>query len=239
MMTWRFDRINQSLPLVMLFRAAINSTYSCSSSPSSARDHDSLMMSLVQPPARPSATALVVGSGDLARKCGPCQLSYPFLPRLRQRAVTDKGSRRRRSAFLLGWFFVHTGEDLLIAVTQDSNHRSIRLLERRGAVLTITFEQPGRSSATLRVSARHDLGDRRCCGVAPLPGGRFLDGRGGCRRSDGLGLPGRAPHKQPGRLLRASDPGDSSGRCQGSGTRLVGAGDRRLRERLTPSRRTR
>jgi RimJ/RimL family protein N-acetyltransferase len=42
---------------------------------------------------------------------------------------------------LIDWFFANTDEDILIAVTQDANERSARLLERNGAMLATTFEQ--------------------------------------------------------------------------------------------------
>jgi RimJ/RimL family protein N-acetyltransferase len=44
---------------------------------------------------------------------------------------------------LIDWFFTEVGEPILIAVTQDANIRSTRLLERLGATLTTTFEQYG------------------------------------------------------------------------------------------------
>lgn len=49
-MTWLFNRTNQSLPLVMLFHAAINSTYSLlwpMIFPKLSGDHDSLVVNLV------------------------------------------------------------------------------------------------------------------------------------------------------------------------------------------------
>jgi membrane protease YdiL (CAAX protease family) len=49
-MTWLFNRTNQSLPLVMLFHAAINSTYSLLWPvvfPKLSGDHDSLLVNLV------------------------------------------------------------------------------------------------------------------------------------------------------------------------------------------------
>ena len=53
------------------------------------------------------------------------------------------------------WFFANTDEDILIAVTQDSNHRSTRLLERNGATLTTRFEEYG--ALQRRYEFRHSV----------------------------------------------------------------------------------
>ena len=44
---------------------------------------------------------------------------------------------------LVSWFFASMDDDVLIAVTQDSNTPCIRLLERAGAAMAGIFEQYG------------------------------------------------------------------------------------------------
>ncbi|MFG1928898.1 GNAT family N-acetyltransferase [Cryptosporangium sp. NPDC048952] len=80
----------------------------------------------------------VIGSGDLRRKRGPWEISYQF-----DRAHWGLGLASETLEFLVAWFFAATNEDLLIAVTQDGNQRSARVLERGGALLTDTFQQYG------------------------------------------------------------------------------------------------
>jgi ribosomal-protein-alanine N-acetyltransferase len=83
-------------------------------------------------------TDVVVGSGDISRKRGPWEISYQL-----RRASWGMGLASETVATLLDWFFANTDEDILIAVTQDANDRSARLLERNGAVLATTFKQYG------------------------------------------------------------------------------------------------
>ena len=46
-------------------------------------------------------------------------------------------------SLILGWFFTHTDEDLVIATTQQTNTESRCLLERLGAAHVGSFEQYG------------------------------------------------------------------------------------------------
>ncbi|GIF01545.1 GNAT family N-acetyltransferase [Paractinoplanes rishiriensis] len=80
----------------------------------------------------------LIGSGDLARKRGPWEVSY----QLRHR-YWGRGLAAEAVALVRGWFFAHTEHDLLIATTQQANDRSRRLLERLGAVNVGAFEQYG------------------------------------------------------------------------------------------------
>lgn len=79
-----------------------------------------------------------IGSGDIRRKRGPWELSYQLDP-----AYWGQGLASEAVTTLVRWFFDATPADLLIAVTQEDNQRSSRLLERCGALLTETFEQYG------------------------------------------------------------------------------------------------
>jgi ribosomal-protein-alanine N-acetyltransferase len=83
-------------------------------------------------------TDVVVGSGDISRKRGPWEISYQL-----RRASWGMGLASEAVPALIDWFFANTDEDILIAVTQDANERSARLLERNGAMLATTFEQYG------------------------------------------------------------------------------------------------
>jgi RimJ/RimL family protein N-acetyltransferase len=88
-----------------------------------------------------NGSGLVVGSGDLDRKRGadqPMEVSYQLHP-----DVWGRGLAREALHLVVTWFFTHTDQDRLIAVTQTANQRSRRLLERTGAVPTITFAQYG------------------------------------------------------------------------------------------------
>jgi len=84
------------------------------------------------------ATDVVVGSGDISRKRGPWEISYQLRP-----ASWGTGLASEAINALVDWFFANTDEDILIAVTQDANHRSTRLLERNCATLTKRFEEYG------------------------------------------------------------------------------------------------
>lgn len=80
----------------------------------------------------------VVGSGDLARKRGPWEVSY----QLRHR-YWGQGLAAEAVTLIREWFFAHADDDVLIATTQRANERSRRLLERLGAVNVGAFEQYG------------------------------------------------------------------------------------------------
>jgi ribosomal-protein-alanine N-acetyltransferase len=80
----------------------------------------------------------VVGGGDIARKRGPWEVSYQL-----RRDCWGLGLAAEALTALTTWFFTTMQEPTLVAVTQDANVRSYRLLERCGAVLTGTFEQYG------------------------------------------------------------------------------------------------
>ncbi len=85
---------------------------------------------------RPSG--MVIGSGDIARKRGPWEVSYQL-----SRGCWGQGLAREALDLVTSWYFANMGEPRLIAVTQEANVRSCQLLERAGAVLTATFEQYG------------------------------------------------------------------------------------------------
>jgi RimJ/RimL family protein N-acetyltransferase len=80
----------------------------------------------------------LVGSGDLSRKRGPWEISYQLRP-----ASWGMGLASETISALVDWFFATMDEDVLIAVTQDANDRSTRLLERNGATVQHRFEQYG------------------------------------------------------------------------------------------------
>lgn len=80
----------------------------------------------------------VIGSGSLARKRGPWEVSY----QLRQ-AYWHNGYASEAVALIQNWFFLYTSESLLIATTQQANEPSRRVLRRVGAVFAGTFEQYG------------------------------------------------------------------------------------------------
>jgi ribosomal-protein-alanine N-acetyltransferase len=79
-----------------------------------------------------------VGSGDLARKRGPWEVSYQL-----RHVYWGQGLASEAVSLVCAWFFAHTDEDLLIATTQQANDRSRRLLQRLGATQTASFEQYG------------------------------------------------------------------------------------------------
>ncbi|WP_433294397.1 GNAT family N-acetyltransferase [Actinoplanes sp. CA-030573] len=81
---------------------------------------------------------VVAGSGSVARKRGPWEISYQL-----RHAFWGRGLAGEAVALVRDWFFAATGEDLLIATTQQANLASQRLLERLGAVPTGGFEQYG------------------------------------------------------------------------------------------------
>jgi ribosomal-protein-alanine N-acetyltransferase len=80
----------------------------------------------------------VIGSGDVARKRGPWEVSYQL-----RRDCWGLGLAAEALTALTTWFFTTMQEPTLAAITQDANVRSYRLLERCGAVLTGTFEEYG------------------------------------------------------------------------------------------------
>ena len=83
---------------------------------------------------------VVAGSGSVARKRGPWEISYQL-----RHAFWGRGLAGEAVALVCDWFFASTGEDLLIATTQQANLASQRLLERLGAVRAGSFEQCGLS----------------------------------------------------------------------------------------------
>lgn len=85
-----------------------------------------------------SGTGVVVGSGDLARKRGPWEVSFQL-----RYAFWGRGYAYEAVSLIRDWFFAHTDEDLLIATTQVANTRSRRLLQRLGAVRVDDFELYG------------------------------------------------------------------------------------------------
>jgi [ribosomal protein S5]-alanine N-acetyltransferase len=84
------------------------------------------------------AAGVVAGSGSVARKRGPWEISYQL-----RHAFWGRGLAGEAVALVRDWFFTTTGEDLLIATTQQANLASQRLLERLGAVRAGSFEQYG------------------------------------------------------------------------------------------------
>jgi ribosomal-protein-alanine N-acetyltransferase len=82
------------------------------------------------------ATNAVAGSGSLARKRGPWELSLQLGHR-----YWGRGYALEAVLLIRDWFFQHTSEDLLIATTQHANEACRRLLQRAGGHLTSTFQQ--------------------------------------------------------------------------------------------------
>jgi ribosomal-protein-alanine N-acetyltransferase len=85
------------------------------------------------------ASGEVAGSGSLARKRGPWEISYQLRHQFwgRQLALSTV-------VLIRDWFFAHMPDDVLIGTTQQANERSRRVLQRAGAVLTGTFTQYGK-----------------------------------------------------------------------------------------------
>ncbi|SDT74435.1 GNAT family N-acetyltransferase [Actinoplanes derwentensis] len=99
-------------------------------------------------------TREVAGQGSIERKRGPWEVSYKF-----RYSYWGRGLASEAVDLIRGWFFEHTGEDLLIATTQKANLRSRRLLSRVGATFTGTFTQYGLPQERYefkRTSARDD-----------------------------------------------------------------------------------
>lgn len=84
------------------------------------------------------ASCEMAGSGSLARKRGPWEISYML-----RRTSWGNGLATATVALVRGGFFAHTTEDLLIATTQRANEASRRVLHRAGAVLAGEFVQYG------------------------------------------------------------------------------------------------
>ncbi|GAA0918085.1 hypothetical protein Vau01_105640 [Virgisporangium aurantiacum] len=80
----------------------------------------------------------MIGSGDLARKRGPWEVSYQL-----RHAYWGQGLGSEAVSLICVWFFAYTSEDLLVAVTQTANVRSQRLLKRVGAVQVEPVEEYG------------------------------------------------------------------------------------------------
>src|SRR3954452_14601952 len=80
----------------------------------------------------------VIGSGNIARKRGPWEISYQL-----DRKSWGHGLAREALELLTAWYFANMDDPTLMAVTRDANERSWKLLERAGATLTATFEQYG------------------------------------------------------------------------------------------------
>ncbi|MEV4708698.1 GNAT family N-acetyltransferase [Actinoplanes sp. NPDC049316] len=84
------------------------------------------------------AAGVVAGSGSVARKRGPWEISYQL-----RREFWGRGLASEAVALVRDWFFATCEEDVLIATTQQANLASQRLLERLGAVRAGSFEQYG------------------------------------------------------------------------------------------------
>jgi ribosomal-protein-alanine N-acetyltransferase len=101
----------------------------------------------------------VIGSGDISRKRGPWEISYQL-----QAASWGYGLAAEAVGLVVGWFFDNTDEGTLVAVTQEANERSSRLLERVGATFTTAFEQYGLPQRQYEFRSR-----RRHPAVPPVP----------------------------------------------------------------------
>lgn len=80
----------------------------------------------------------VAGSGSLARKRGPWEISYQLRHQFWGRQLASSSV-----VLIRDWFFAHMPDDVLIGTTQLANERSRRVLHRAGAVLTGAFTQYG------------------------------------------------------------------------------------------------
>ncbi len=80
----------------------------------------------------------VVGTLSFARKRGPWEVSFQL-----RADLWGQGLMSEAMMLALTWFFASQDESVCIAVTQDANTRTRRLLERSGGVLTAEFEQYG------------------------------------------------------------------------------------------------
>ncbi|WP_238487292.1 GNAT family N-acetyltransferase [Actinoplanes flavus] len=92
------------------------------------------------------ATSQIAGSGTLARKRGPWELSLQL-----GHGYWGRGYALETVLLIRDWFFQHTNEDLLIATTQRANEACRRLLQRAGGRFVGTFEQYD------RVQERYDF----------------------------------------------------------------------------------
>ncbi|MEU8655880.1 GNAT family N-acetyltransferase [Actinoplanes philippinensis] len=84
------------------------------------------------------ASGEVAGSGSLARKRGPWEISYML-----RRSFWGRGLATQTVLLIRDGFFTHTTEDLLIATTQRANEGSRRVLQRAGGVFAGAFDQYG------------------------------------------------------------------------------------------------
>ncbi|GGK79399.1 GNAT family N-acetyltransferase [Mangrovihabitans endophyticus] len=89
------------------------------------------------------AAGVVAGSGSVARKRGPLEISYHL-----RHAFWRRGLAGEAVALVRDWFFANTEDNELIATTQQANLASQRLLERLGAVQAGSFERYGRDGRT-------------------------------------------------------------------------------------------
>jgi ribosomal-protein-alanine N-acetyltransferase len=71
----------------------------------------------------------VVGSGDLAQKRGPWEVSYQL-----RRAYWGRGFAGEALALITEWFFAFTTEHLLIATTQRANPQPSSAVERNAVL---------------------------------------------------------------------------------------------------------
>ncbi len=85
-----------------------------------------------------TTTDQVAGSGSIARKRGPWELSLQLGDR-----YWGQGYALETVLLIREWFFHYTTEDLLIATTQRANEPCRRLLQRAGGQFVGTFEQYG------------------------------------------------------------------------------------------------
>jgi ribosomal-protein-alanine N-acetyltransferase len=105
------------------------------------------------------ATAAIAGSGSLARKRGPWEISYQL-----RHAFWGRGLAREAVDLVRAWFFTAFDDDLLIATTQQANLASQRLLDRLGATRAGSFEQYGLIQLRFefhRPDSRSQPGERR------------------------------------------------------------------------------
>ncbi|AVT29405.1 hypothetical protein C6361_07760 [Plantactinospora sp. BC1] len=77
-------------------------------------------------------------SAHLDAAWGQWEISYQLRP-----SFWGGGLASAMINALVEWFFSHMEEEILIAVTQDANERSTRLLERTGATFQHRFVQYG------------------------------------------------------------------------------------------------
>jgi len=91
-------------------------------------------------------TGEVIGGCSFDRWRGVLELSYELLPEHWGRGLAAEGVRAA-----LDWMWGDTDDEVVVAVTQTANTRSLDLLGRLGFIADIEFEEFGAAQSQLRL----------------------------------------------------------------------------------------